>query len=357
MNHTIKKLFAVSSISTILLLTACGGGGGGGATKSQSVTATPPTGSSIQLPVTASTTVPISNTAPPTPTYAAGSEELSVFNYINNARTTCGFGSLRQNTLIDTAATNHASWQIENDSVSHYEVANTPGFTGVDPGARFIASGYNFVAGTEVATGSYNAQKIGYGVSSTKNLFAAPYHLLYLLSPNREVGISVKSGGASGSGSDITAPAGETPSVYNVTDMASNSTFLPQVQASGDILTYPCQGATNVSTQLNGIESPSPILNRNYTSNPIGQPIIIQAATGNKLVITTVSLATTSGSIPWVIATTLTSTTDMNYFVQPSQAIAIPDTPLIANTQYTATIQGTNNGALFVKTFTFTTGS
>ena len=361
-----------------MALTACGGGGGGitstttgvGTATTTPVTApvaaapvvtpsvpTTTTITPVPAPVAAPTSVAIVNTAPPTTTYAVGSEELAAFNYINTERLNCGFGSLRQNASLDSAAASHSAWMINNNTVGHYEVVNTPGFTGVDPGARMTAVGYKYVVGSEVLTYASNTKKLGFGLSGIKDLFAAPYHLIGLLSSNREIGISATSGGPAGSGADLVAPLNTSPSTNLVVDMASNTTYLPQVQGSNDVLTYPCQGSTNVTPQMTGTESPTPILNRNFTTNPIGQPIVVQVATGNKLVITTLSLVTTIGSIPSVIATTLTSATDLNYEVQPSQAVIIPDTPLAHNTQYTVTIQGTNNGALFVKNFTFTTGA
>jgi len=41
----------------------------------------------------------------------------------------------------------------------------------------------------------------------------------------------------------------------------------------------------------------------------------------------------------------------------PQIGYVLPDAPLQPNTSYRVTISGTNNGAAFQKTFTFTTGN
>jgi uncharacterized protein YkwD len=341
MNCSIKNIFTVISITSAAMLTACGGGSGGNANPN----ATP----------SASTgTVPIVTAAAPTPTYAAGSEELAAFNQINLARSTCGFGTLRQNTLIDTATENHAVWMAANSNIAHNETPNTTGFTAVDSFARLTYVGYKWQSAGEVLSGIHSIAKSGYGAYGTRLLLSAPYHLMGLMQGNREIGITVKTSGPTGSGADIVYP-GAAPTTFLVADMGSDSTYLYQTQGTSDVLTYPCQGITNTATKLEN-ESPNPIANRDLATNPVGQPVFVQVAMGQTLSITTASIVTTVGSNPVAIAKTLTASNDDNRIIRPNQAILIPDAPLAANTEYTVTIQGTNNGAMFLKSFTFTTG-
>lgn len=329
------------------MLTACGGGSGGSATSENTPTASQP----VSQP-----SVAIITAAPPTPTYAVGSEELAAFDQINLSRSKCGFGTLRQNQAIDMAVLNHVTWESENSTFSHYETPNTTGFTGADPGARLNYAGYKWTSFGEVMSGLPVALKAGFGLHGMRLLLAAPYHLMGLMQGSREIGISVKTSGPTGSGTDIPYPSAAS-ATWLVADMGSNvATFPFQVQSTTDVLTYPCQGITNTVTKLEN-ESPNPITNRNLSTTPIGQPVFVQVAAGQTLSITTASIVTTIGSNPVLVAKTLTAANDDNHMITGNQAIIIPDAPLAANTEYSVTIQGTNNGAMFLKSFTFTTGA
>jgi len=361
-NSTFKTIFSTASLVAVMTLTACGGGGGSSAPAASGTTTpvAPVSGGSGTLTTTQPTipsgTVPIITAAAPTPTYAVGSEELAAFNQINLARSTCGFGTVRQNTLIDLAAFNHINWMAYNNIISHNEISNTTGFTGLTVGSRFNYVGYtNWAQGGEVLTQTNASVKAGYGLQFTRALLAAPYHLMGLADRYSEVGISVKTSGPTGSGADIAYP-GSAVSTWLVADLGASPTYPLQSQTTTDVLTYPCQGVTNTATGASN-ESPNPIANRNLATSPIGQPVIIQVQQGQVLTITTSSIVTTIGSNPVQIATTLTSANDANYMTAANKAIIIPNAPLAANTQYTVTIQGTNNGALFTKSFTFTTGA
>ena len=337
------------STAVLAALAACGGGGGGGGASTTTITGGNANASQ-------NTTVPIVTVAPSAPTYAPSSEELAAYNAINTARTTCGFGYLQQNTLLDTAALNHITWMVDNNTLSHYEVANTPAYTGVLPANRFTSAGYtNLVnVGEDIATLS-NTARTGYGLTGTRQLLAVPYHLTSLMQGNREIGLSVKTGGALASGADITY-SGATANVFLVADMASSTTLQTQQQSASAVLTYPCQGVTGTAYQMTN-ESPSPIPARNFASSPAGQSVFVQVAAGQTLVITSSSIVTTIGSNPVPIAVTLTSANDPNGMLTANQAVILPNVPLATNTEYTVTVQGTNNGALFLVNFTFTTGS
>ena len=329
----------LATIAISFTMIACGGGGAG------TVAVVPD-----------SQTVPIVGVAYASPTYAALSEEKSAYDVNNTARKTCGFGYLKQNVSLDTAASNHIAWNVYNSLFGHTETLGTLGFTGADPAQRMQSAGYaNGVLYGEVLTAVPSIGTTGLGQSGSTTLLAAPYHLIGLMSGNREVGISVRSGGDLGSGADVMY-AGSPPFSQLVVDMASSTSNLPQQQGASDVLTYPCQGVTNTAKSVTN-ETPNPILYRQLAVQPIGQPVFVQVQAGRTLVITSSSISTTVGSNPVVIATTLTKANDPASELAGNQAMIIPDVPLVANTQYTVTIQGTNNGEVFLKNFTFTTGN
>lgn len=326
-------------VAAASLLVACGGGGSGSTTSTD-------TQSSIVT------------VEPPAPTYSSQSEELVAYNTFNKARVSCGFGYLQQNLNLDNAALNHVVWGLKNNIFQHPETPGTTAYTGTGPWDRMLAAGYLQGTGSwqwgEVLATDYSIHA-GFGLTGAVRLMGAPYHLAGLMGSNSEIGISVKTGGPIGSRADIEF-AGSSPAVNIVANMAANNTYPAQHQAAAVVLTYPCEGVVGTSTALYQ-ESPNPIPSRNLATHPIGQPIFVQVLKGQILVITSSAIVKTADSSPVPLAVTLTSVNDSNAHVLPSQAILIPNAPMAANTQYTVTMKGTNNGALFLKNFTFTTGA
>lgn len=336
-----------ATILSASLLSGCGGGGGGGS----AVTTQAPTSTSFTPPSGGAQTVPIVTAVPTAPSYTG--EELIAYNAFNTARTTCGFGYLQQNTHIDIAAYNHVKWMAVNNTIGHYEATGTPSFVGTSPADRLSAAGYSFTVLGEVLTSLNRSNKSGYGALAAVSLLSAPYHMEGIFQGNREIGISLKSSGPIGSGQDIEA-AGIGYMAWLVADMGATTTFLPQKQAASDVLTYPCQGVTGTAYQLQN-ESPNPVPGRNLLTNPIGQPILIQVVSGNALSITTVTVTGPSGAI--ALLPTMTGANDPNGVLSASQAIVMPNVPLQPSTSYSVVITGTNNGATFNKSFSYTTGT
>ncbi len=345
-----KSNVALAVVLALAMLTACGGGGGGASTASNNQATVP----SVPTPtVVASASVAIVNVAPAAPTYA--DEELVAYNAFNTARSGCGFGYVQQSVTLDTAAYNHVYWEALNRTTGHYEVAATTGFTGVDPTARAIFAGYsNPVFVNEVLVRGGATLKAGYGLFGARGLLSAPYHMSAIFDGNREIGISVKTGGPVGSGSDIESSVIPNVVPSFLVDMGASSTLLPQQQSSTDVLTYPCQGVTGTAISLKG-ESPNPIPGRSLTTNPIGQPIFVQVKPGNALVISNVSVAGPAGYI--TLEPTMTSLNDPNGYLTANKAIVMPSSPLLPNTIYSVAMTGTNGGVTFTKIFAFTTGS
>lgn len=279
-------------------------------------------------------------------------EELAAFNRFNGHRAQCGFGYLAPNAALDMAAANHLNWMVANNTVSHSELSGTTGYTGSTSQARMIAAGYTL--GTqygEVLTGGTGIAKTGFGVKGARILLAAPYHLAGLMDSHRDIGISLKSGGNLASGADLTY-AGSSSVTWLVADMAASSTNLPQLQSSGEVLTYPCQGITDTDYEVRA-ESPNPVPGRDLSTQPIGHPIFIQALKGRSLMISSVTITGPSGTV--TLLPTMTSANDPNSVLGSHQAMVIPSVPLYSNASYTVAIAGTQGGSSFSKNFVFAT--
>lgn len=333
-----RKISVLAGMATAAFLSGCGGGGGSG----------------INVPAPPGTPSTEIGSALVASSYSG--EELAAFNAFNTARITCGFGSLLQNAAIDRAALSHVTWMVDNNSFSHDEVAGTPAFTGVTLGQRLIAALYtDWVSYGEVLTAQTGGSKSGFGLLGARNLLAAPYHLMGLMQGNREIGISVKSGGPVGSGADISY-SGAVAKLWFAADMAASNRLPPQSQAAADVLTYPCQDVSGTAWQLTN-ESPNPIPARDLAARPIGQPVFVQVLAGQVLAISSVEMVRAADLTPVAIAVVLNAGNDPNHELTGNQAVIIPDAPLSPGTPYRVTVRGSNNGSSFLKSFSFSTGA
>lgn len=345
-NHLSVVAVAISAA----LLSACGGGGGGSATLGTNVSAPP-------AAVTPTPVVLTSNivTSAPAANYTTGSEEALAYALLNSERVACGFGALAQNTKLDDAARGHANWNQVNNYVGHYQVAGTPGFTGVSASDRYVAAGYAASAGlfsqNDDASAFFGTNtKTGAGSLAIRNLLNAPYHMRSLLAGYREVGISVRNATESGSTHGARVDTQVNP--------AYKSADGEQIIGTSDVVTYPCQGTTGVKPSLNN-ELPNPVPGRNLATNPLGSSIYIMVRPGNALVITNSSLIATASGAVIALRAPVTASNDPNTgFYTGNDAYIAADAPMTANTQYTFTYSGTNNGTVFTnRSFTFTTGT
>ncbi len=339
-----KPIFSRSMPAVLaLLLVACGGGGGGTST---TITPTP------SDPFVESTIKP----ATVTPSYPSGSEELAAYNTLSTARTTCGFGGLNQNTLLDQAALNHNYYQAVNNAFDHYEATDLDGFTGITAEERASAAGYvgQLSFGEGLTYSRNNTVKAGSGAKQMAILLSAPYHLRDLVDLHREVGINVTSSGPTGSGADVIVSGTFAPAIRLAVSLSSRAAFPVQRQSSTDVLTYPCDGITNTAYRLTG-EDPNPVTPRNLATNPIGQPIFIQVLLGRTLVITGATVTGPSG--PLALLPVMTAANDPNGRLTSNMAVIMPDLPMLPNTSYSVVINGTNNGVAFTRSFSFSTGS
>lgn len=112
------------------------------------------------------------------------------YSYLNQLRLRAGLTELRPNSLLETAALNHANYLANNNWRGHEENQGTPGFTGASPKDRTSYAGYRSLSVSEnVSSGNYSSP--GYQ-ESIDGLMSAIYHRLGFLDlVNNEVGIGI----------------------------------------------------------------------------------------------------------------------------------------------------------------------
>ena len=334
MKHNLYLSAIALSIST--LLTGCGGGGDTAA----AVTPAPvvPT-----TPVVKPSTIV---TAVATSTYATTSEEYAAFNLLNAERQRCGFGTLAQNANLDQAALAHANWQLLNNTYSHTETTGTTGFTGATPTNRATAAGYSPSGSvSESLAFGTSPSKSGRGEAGIRELLSAPYHAATMLDSARDVGISVRSPIDLG-----------LSSLIPVTQVSPGLSTTFQLLASDTVATYPCANTAGVNYRLTN-EDPSPVPDRNLRTRPVGHPVIVMVRRGNTLVISSASMSKLSDGQSVALRTPITRANDPNSVLLGNVGYIIADAALEVSTSYAVTINGTNNGAPFTKSFSFTTGT
>ena len=335
------------TVLALAALAACGGGGSSPAT-GPVVVPSPVTA----VPVNSNIVVSVGPA-----NYATASEESAAWSLLNAERSFCGFGLLNQNLALDKAAKAHADWQIVNNYLSHYEVATgTVGFTGVSPSDRIVAAGYgpgnSFSSTDETSSNVGINNKLGYGNFGMRNLLNAPYHAAALIKGFRDGGVSVRNDTDSSS----TFGARLVLQVNLATKVADGS----QTVDSSTVLTYPCEGTVGVNRQLVN-ETPNPVPGRNLATSPLGSSVQVLIREGNTLAITSATMINVATSASVILRTPITAANDPNAtaggnYLQKNQGFISPDAPLDGNTKYQVTVNGTNNGVAFSRTFSFTTG-
>lgn len=351
----------VLSIAT-LVVSACGGGGSGGggialplvglgsgtgSTENGSGsggnaggTPPPPVVTSPTEPVADDSTL-VTNISPAS--YAAASEELAAFTQLNAERLKCGFGLLKQNTMLDTAAAGHANYLLRNNIAGHFQNAGDPFFTGNSARDRATAAGYSTLLvldDNNDTTGAGANVITGRGAASIRSLLSAPYHALSLLGPERDIGVSIMGSDTTGS----TATHG--PRAISQFNLGLSQGSESQKPSSAAVQTFPCQGTVGTAHMLRN-ESPNPIPDRDLNALPIGQPIMVAVRPGNGIEILAATLKVKAGGASVVLRSALTKTNDPNGMLNPSQAVLMPDVPLLPNTEYEVSISGRNTTLVF----------
>jgi uncharacterized protein YkwD len=277
------KLAAASALLAAIALTACGGGGG-------DTTSPAPAPAPAPAPV-AAPSVALITTPTSTPGALVDAEAVAAFNLLNDQRAQCGFGRLNWNAALETAAFGHANWALINNYTGHFQVAGTPGFTGIESSDRYVAAGLFDFTGTDLQVDTIGTNtKTGLGADGIRGLLSAPYHARGVLGGYTSVGIAVRNATEAGSihGARV---------VFQVNPMYLNTTGLqrPVGAAANAVRTYPCAGVTGAAPRLEG-EDPNPLPTRNLATNPIGHPVFVEAVdpTAN-LVVTSASITPMAG--------------------------------------------------------------
>ncbi len=333
-NHTKgnpMKATIYFSLAASVVLAACGGGGSS-TPAAPAAAATPP----VSVAANFVTTVPAS-------TYIG--QNAAAFNLLNAERSKCGFGLLAQNAQLDAAATSHADYLIANNLLTHDEIAGKQGFSGANPSARAQAKGYSSPQVSEAAGGSAPGA-VAMGETAVRRLMGMPYHLRGMVGGMRDVGIAARQPSDSGSTVNL---------AMTVFDFGYAVAAGPQLMATADVMTYPCQGSSGVARSVVG-EIPNPVPEREYT-NPVGTPILILVRPENTVSISSAAMIKVATSATVALRAPMTVANDPNKVIAKHEAFVMPDAALDANSQYQVTVVGTNNGTAFSRTFTFTTGS
>ena len=118
-----------------------------------------------------------------------GSAEKAGLEYLNTIREHAGLIQLKSNKNLQSAATSHARYLVQNQRNGHYEKKGKYAFTGTTPSKRVIKAGYpsNYVME------NLSINTVGYA-KSIDNLFSAIYHRFTFLNLDKdEIGIGVYS--------------------------------------------------------------------------------------------------------------------------------------------------------------------
>jgi hypothetical protein len=180
-----------------------------------------------------------------------------------------------------------------------------------------------------------------------KDHYSSIYHLSGAMSRNTEVGIGI---------STYKNTAGTYNTKIQVIDFATPSQLnqAGQQMAENEIATFPCQGTTGVIPSFIG-EAPNPFPLVDLIASPYGQPIYLRSAIGNTLQIISGSIRLRNGS---AVQTLIFDTkNDPNKKVTTNEGFLVPTQRLADNSTYDVVINGTNNGVVFVKSFSITTGT
>ena len=168
----------------------------------------------------------------------------------------------------------------------------------------------------------------------------------------RDVGVSVRSGLDTGTGS---------AKVILQIDAAFKKTVGPQLLAATAVHTYPCEGTSGVNSKLSN-EEPNPVPGRDLSTTPLGSSVYVSVRVGNVLTISSASMIQIGTGQSVTLRPPITAANDpygpcAAGCFKPHQAYVVADAPLQASTPYQVSINGTNNGTPFARTFTFTTGT
>jgi uncharacterized protein YkwD len=350
LNLNQKMAVRLAAVGSMLAMLAACGGGGDAAPTPQPVSPVGAPAAPPVVPLVLSTPAVLTVTAT---TYAAGSPEKVVYDHLNAESKRCGFGLQQQNAYLDTTAKGHADWQLKNNFISHTQVTQSNGFTGLTEFDRIFASGYaersDFFATDEIANRVGTNDKVLYSKAMITGLMNAPHHVRGLLGGYKDIGISVRNSiDASSSYGDRVALQLNLAYKY--------STGYQRREKKFNI--YPCEGSTGVGRLLTG-EVPNPVPGRNLATMPLGSSVYMSADVGVKLEMHSSVMTEAVSGLPIVTRAAVSRTNTASFLgaYGEHETYVAADAPLKPLTLYKMAIEYSLDGVRQpAEYFTFTTG-
>lgn len=303
-------------------------------------------------------------TNPPAVTYLGN--DLQVSNALTAIRQGAGPGLLVQNTALDTAVGSHASFLVNNPGLllpgylnvpqtggiygAHFENSALGGYTGASPQARATAAGY---VGTVSEVMTFGALT---GTACVDSLGNSVYHLVELLSPFIDVGISFNPGTGGGSACAIVLGVGSN----TLGQLPSSPVFYPYDLQTGVPPNY-----------YNSAEVPDPAPDLTLANQtPLGHPVAVSLYTlanptlsGGDIVIHTFTITPNAGSPLTVRVLANTGVTSNgpaltvdDVIPRAGFVVLLPLAPLAASTLHTVSFSATVKGQVVGNSWSFTTG-
>jgi hypothetical protein len=275
-------------------------------------------------------------TSVPAPTYAAGSEQLAAFNYLNGIRGRCGFGLLKQDTRLDQAAGDHANYLAVNfaqlGAIGHVQTPGLPGFTGITVGDRTIARGYEGISTEGVIFGVPTASLQRFVAA----LLQTAYHSTAALGSPTDVGFGRQTLGAS----------------FVVVVYGTERNTVGQQMAGDAVALAPCDGERDWR-RVHAPENPNPM--PGVPLGTYGAALVAKVREGQLLSVDEWTLIGPGGA---PVSTTLRRFgNDPNNNMAVNRAVLIPNVVLAPNTTYNVVLRGKNSGIPFERRYSFTTGA
>jgi uncharacterized protein YkwD len=320
---------------------ACGGGGAGGTAPvaaPSAPTTTAPATDSQALQLQAPDLTSLSQSA------------VAAISHLNEARVRYGQGYLYPNAALQKAAQDHSVWVANAESIpegAHYQVPNTPFFTGHSPSDRVRNAGY-LGANSEIlsaitegttfksqqeadaaklsGTGLMSPQELGKEFS--KSQLNSVYHRFAALGPWRDAGF----GASYYKKAAITSLGNHT--VSSTVGLSLGCQSQCQYPKALSLMVYPTPGSIADGLRFaNEVPHPAPDLGLGAV---FGFPVTVEASSD----ISSIDIFELRGPNGQVIrARTHTSKTDPAQTLKPNQAFLLPLESLEPNTTYTVTIE------------------
>lgn len=285
----------------------------------------------------------------PAPDYPATSNELATYTSLDSARHDGGFGRLAQDTRLDAAARAHAAYlaarfyepgrfdrtrlseaHVSGVMTAHAQEAGDALFTGLNPGDRARAAGYDWLDGAEATVFSVGNAS---GDCSDQVLDSVALRHRILDPAMRDIGIGIAD-----------TADGEGFACVILVAYSDERGVAP----TGWLGAYPVDGTTQVSFAMApdatgdrfGINRGMPVLFMADRDAPIALTVTVRHGVTNALVNTS---TVTNDSDPDLVGT--------------HQVVSVPSIYLEPDTEYTVHAVGTVEGLPVERTLRFTTGT